>query len=731
MRLIPLEIESKLREKGLWPESWTARAGIYVLALDIIFFAVQMLSGHLLPSITGSLGGWVSFLSGLAILLFAIVAFRWLRGQLLWRLRNRLIVTYVFIGVIPVILLVLITSITLYLFAGQFANFVVTSEIKTHLRSMEATNKAIAGELALQSAAGKGPTAESIAGMRSHDSDWTRRQVCAWYGDRPQPACSGPAGTAAFDAPFASLQEDFVGIVRERGVLYLRAASVAKAKNQPLRVISSEALDLTLIDEIARELGEITLYGANDIQNPAPAPQTGASSAMIQIENDKKEGMMIGRDGKPVVTITTGNGKVLERSFVAGTVPAASGFFDRQISFGTPLTVIDWATGKEPNSGAIVTVQTRPSLLYERLFAEVGGFAKVVEDALLFIAIVFGIIELLALFIGTRLTRSITAAVAQLYEATKHINRADFSHRIQVKSNDQLATLANSFNSMTASIEKLVLDQKEKQRLENELAIAQEVQATLFPQKIAQLESLEVHGFCRPARTVSGDYYDFLAINSEKLILAVGDVSGKGISAALLMATIHSAVRAYSLEGVPTLREPMAVGVAGGADLMLTAELKGAEASSANLLGLLNHQLYESTPQAKYATMFLGLYDGADRRFTYTNAGHLPPILLSEDGTCQYLTCGGTVVGLFPDVQYPEATVHLKSGDIFIAYSDGITEPENDYGEFGEERLLDLVRENRHLPLARITEIVTAAVDDWIGDNEQPDDVTLVLARAR
>jgi sigma-B regulation protein RsbU (phosphoserine phosphatase) len=211
----------------------------------------------------------------------------------------------------------------------------------------------------------------------------------------------------------------------------------------------------------------------------------------------------------------------------------------------------------------------------------------------------------------------------------------------------------------------------------------------------------------------------------------VGDVSGKGISAALLMATIHSAVRAYSLEGIPALRQSMAVGVAGGADLVVAVEGKGAETSSATLLGLLNHQLYESTPEAKYATMFLGIYDGADRRLTYTNAGHLPPMLLSDDGTCQYLTCGGTVVGLFPDVQYPEATVQMRSGDIFIAYSDGVTEPENDYGEFGEQRLLDLVRENRHLSLARITEIVTAAVDDWIGDNEQPDDVTLVLARAR
>ncbi len=287
--------------------------------------------------------------------------------------------------------------------------------------------------------------------------------------------------------------------------------------------------------------------------------------------------------------------------------------------------------------------------------------------------------------------------MAQLYEATKHINRGDFSHRIEVKSNDQLATLANSFNSMTASIEKLVLEQKEKQRLENELVIAQEVQEQLFPKRISQLESLEVHGFCRPARTVSGDYYDFLSLNSERMILAVGDVSGKGISAALLMATIHSAVRAYSLERVPFLREPAAVGAAVGSGLMLASDVKGAEASPAALLALLNHQLYESTPQEKYATLFLGIYDSATRRLTYSNGGHLPPILLSEDGSSQLLSCGGTVVGLFQQLSFPEATIQLRRGDILLAYSDGVTEPENDYGEFGEERLIQIVRENRAL----------------------------------
>lgn len=720
MRLVPLEIESKLREKGLWPESRMARAGIYVLALDVLLFVVQMLTSRVIPGFSSSLGGWVTFLSVLAIVLFVIVGFRWARAQLLWRLRNRLIVTYVFIGVIPVILLVLISSITLYLLAGQFASFVVTSEISSHLRSIEAANRAIANELATQFDRGLKPNAETIVGMRSHDPDWARRQVCAWHGTTSSPSCSG---TKVLEFP-SFLKEDFREIVRDHGELYLRAATIEKTRSEPVYLISSEPLDQALMQEIASNLGEITLY-ATIKKSPAPTQPSDANP------DPKKSGIVI--NGQGANLSVSGDSEQLAQTFTAGTIPLSSGMFDREITFGTPLPVVDWAgaTGYRQRAGALVRVQTRPSVLYDRLFEALGDLARGVEYILLVVAIVFAIIELLALFIGTRLTRSITSAVAQLYEATKHINRADFSHRIEVKSNDQLATLANSFNSMTASIEKLILDQKEKQRLENELAIAQEVQATLFPQKIAQLESLEVHGFCRPARTVSGDYYDFLALNSDRLILAVGDVSGKGISAALLMATIHSAVRAYSLEGIPLMREPIAVGVAGGADLMLASEIKGAEASSANLLGLLNHQLYASTPQEKYATLFLGIYDGTDRRLTYSNAGHLPPILLSEDGSSQLLTCGGTVVGLFADVQYPEATVQLRHGDIFIAYSDGVTEPENDYGEFGEPRLIELVRENRHLPLSRITEIVTAAVDDWIGDNEQPDDVTLVLARAR
>jgi sigma-B regulation protein RsbU (phosphoserine phosphatase) len=312
-----------------------------------------------------------------------------------------------------------------------------------------------------------------------------------------------------------------------------------------------------------------------------------------------------------------------------------------------------------------------------------------------------------------------------------HINKGDFSHRIAVKSSDQVATLATSFNSMTTSLQRLIEEQKQKQRLENELTIAKEVQEQLFPHENVQLASLEVHGFFRPARTVSGDYYDFLTLDSDRLVLAVGDISGKGISAALLMATIHSAVRAYSLQDIPVLREPATVGAAAGSNVVVASPTRTLDVSPGALLQLLNHQLYESTPPEKYATLFLGIYNGAERKFTYSNGGHLPPIIMSQDGSIRRLECGGTVVGLFDQVSYEEESVELGRGEIFLAYTDGVTEPENEFGEFGEQRLIDLVRENRDLPLPRITEIVTAAVDDWIGADEQPDDVTLVLARAR
>ncbi|MDP9160425.1 MAG: SpoIIE family protein phosphatase [Acidobacteriota bacterium] len=730
MNLTSYHARRLLIEAGLWPSSKLAMAACYLLGLDVLLFGLERLLGRFRVSFGQSLGFWVTFLSTLVVVLFSVLAFRWAKEKLLWRLRNRLIVTYVFIGVIPVVMLVALALGTAYLLSGQFATFIVTTSLNSELKSLSAANSMLARDIASRLRDGSKPEtvmASLQARLKAGDDIETEdRDVRVWVGET-QILESGKAGHKTSGATLPPyLKAHFQEVVRDGGRLFLRAVEIVPMGAQKLTVISSEPLDQRFVQELASDLGEITLYASGLTRRKVE------KSAVAQVPDTKDKSSATAQsayksDGEYVLDTGTGQ---LNPTYTAGTVPDPVRTLDRGVSFATSVRVVDWETG-DSSSPAAISVQTRVSKLYEHLFAALGDFAPAIELSLLVAFVIFAIIELVAILIGTHLTRTVTGSVAQLYDATKHINRGDFTHRIPIRSTDQLSTLANSFNSMTTSLQKLVEEQKEKQRLENEISIAQEVQAQLFPRHIAQLSTLEVHGFCRPARTVSGDYYDFLKLNSERLILAVGDISGKGISAALLMATIHSAVRAYSLENIPVLSESLAVGAGPSSSVLSYSELRGAEVYPGKLLSLLNHQLFESTPMEKYATLFLALYNERERTLTYSNGGHLPPIILGRDGSIRRLDRGGTVVGLFDQVHYEERSVPLGRGDLFLAYSDGVTEPENDFGEFGEERLIELVQQNQDLPLQRITEIVTAAVEDWIGANEQPDDITLVLARAR
>ncbi len=722
MRLLPIRWRIRLSQLGLFPTSKLARAAWYVLGQTVLLILLEQGLSAARVSWAKSFSGSIIFFGFIAALLFFILGVRELKARLLWRLRNRLIVTYVFIGVIPAVLLVALALGSFYLFAGQFATFIVTTSLNSELKSLDTSNSAITHELAAQLQHGATPEALGLESLRRTSKAWNARHVHAWRDGKLVLSSSPDGAVASVPALPGYLKSPFHEVVRDHGELYLRSFETMQAGNETLTVLSSEPLDKHFLQSLASNLGQITLYASG-----LSRVSTGVKKSTTPGGTDVpyRNSVSVGSLGSSYVFDTS---QQPSPTYVVGDVPPPTQMLDRQVSFATAISVVDWDTGATTNPAAI-GVQTRLSQLYDRLFGALGDFAPAIEYSLLIVAVVFGIIELVALIIGTSLTRTVTGAVAQLYDATGHVNRGDLGHRIPVKSSDQLATLANSFNSMTASLEELIQEQKEKQRLEGELAIAQEVQEQLYPREISQLASLEVHGFCRPARTVSGDYYDFLTMEGERMLLAVGDISGKGISAALLMATIHSAVRAYSVEGMPAMRGRNS-DEGGSRAVLLAAEYSG-DTSPGNLLGLLNHQLFESTPQEKYATLFLAAYDGPKQKLTYSNGGHLPPLVLSEDGSVQRLECGGTVVGLFDDCSYEEGGLQLRPGDLFVAYSDGVTEPENEFGEFGEERLIQLIQENRSLPLVRITEIVTAAVLDWIGANEQPDDVTLVLARVR
>ncbi len=701
-------LRRKLASLGLWPRSTLARVTVYLVAADVLLFILGRLAGWLGISIGPTLLLWTPLLTFISCVLLLVLAFRWIRRKVMWRLRNRLIVTYVFIGVIPVVLLLSMAYIAANIFGGQFAVLLATTDIETQLREVDSANSELSAGLAARLARGElvAPALERFATEERH---FPGRQVTVWYDGQSLVA---PLPSTPLKPP-PDVGDEFRTIAVQGGRLYLRAGrKLPVGRAGELAVISSVPLDGDLLNSTVARVGEVTL------------------SAIVSSGRSRRSSIQE-QGNRPAVSFNIGGSESAPHEqqvlVKGGTVPPPRNRWDIEVPFPGLLPVTDWNTGKTEQVG--LAVNTRPSLLYQRLSATFGEQANVFITALIIIAVMLGIVELLSLIIGIRLTRTMTRSVNELYKATQHVNRGDFRHRIRVKAQDQLAALETSFNSMTESIEKLLAEQKEKQRIEHELAIAQEVQAQLFPQQVSDLPSLEVHGICRPARTVSGDYYDFLPLGADRVALAVGDISGKGISAALLMATIHSAVRAYSLE-----RAPAQVAVAAGDPIGLArvpfAGTDG-ELSPATLMAMLNRQLYGSTPAEKYATMFLGIHHADTRRLTYCNAGHLPPVILGRDGALRRLECGGTVIGLFGGLTFDEATIELRPGDIMLAYSDGVTEPENEFGEFGEERLIELVRENRDLPLERISEAVLQAVTDWIGGAEQPDDITLVMARAR
>ena len=366
-------------------------------------------------------------------------------------------------------------------------------------------------------------------------------------------------------------------------------------------------------------------------------------------------------------------------------------------------------------------VSSRPSILYKALFASSLQTGLIVKVALISTAALFGILELLAILMAILLSGTITGAIGDMYVATRQVDKGNLQHRIPVKRRDQLAALATAFNTMTGSLDRLMHEQisaeREKDRIQNELKIAQEVQNNLFPHTSIDLPNFEIYGTCLPARTVGGDYYDFIPYGNSKLYLALGDISGKGISAALLMASLHSAVRAYRSGSTP---KPEDLGLGPEPEFNV---------SPGRLMALLNQHLLTSTQSAKYATLFLACYDSETKKLTYSNGGHLPPLLLCANGETKHLDCGGSVVGLMDGLKYDEETVQMNHGDLLVLYSDGLTEPERDTVDFGEERLEQLVRRNQILPLADIAARSFAAVKEWIGDAEQPDDMTMVLAR--
>jgi len=603
-----------------------------------------------------------------------------------WRLRNRLILAYVFIGVVPITLILVMLGLGMYILMGQVATYLMTAELNRRNEVVRDCAYALAWHVVdhLGSDQGEAAAKQFIQPLRRRLAGL--RAVVSVDGKSFQ--IPGNAGVSEF--PRWS-QHGFLGLVAA-GREYALAADVrVEQPSHRIEVFAYESADTSLLGNLLPGMASISLLSVDD-----------HSSIDRETENQQPEQSSEGVHFRAV-------GEDREERAIALQPPRS--WWDITVRWGTLFPLRAWDSAKPTQ--VLIRVASRPSLIIQKLFSTHGPLTGALRFVLYIIGGLLLLVEVASLIFGMNLTRTMTRSVEDLYEGTLKVNSGDFSNRIPIRSNDQLSELAASFNRMTANVEKLIIESKEKERLESELEIAREVQSQLFPKSAPQMKRLELTGACRPARMVSGDYYDFIQMGPNWTVLAIGDIAGKGISAALLMASIQSSLRAQL--SVNT-RAPESTN-------------NGKDFSTSELTRLLNTQLYESTSAEKFATFFCAIYEEEAGHLYYTNAGHLPPILIRK-GRVELLEVNGMVLGAFPNQPYGHGCVELQPGDLLAAYTDGITEPENEYGEeFGERRLTELLIRNARRPLDELVTLVTEAASAWGSAAEQQDDMTLLLLR--
>lgn len=596
--------------------------------------------------------------------------------RLIWRLRNRLIVAYVFIAAVPMLMLAVLTLAGAWVVSGQIAAYLLSVEIGRRVNSLETASQSLARaapQVRVEAVRRAGffirdrfPGAEILL------KDEMGREVRYPEDARLPHPREG--------------HEETAGLLIHEGRFYLWA-HVGGARSE---VVITVPVTQAFLQGLAPGLGVIQL-------TPFSIGPGGVRALDVALH-------------PPLPGETP----------VAGVIPEPANLLDLPLKWGVSIPAAVW---DEPGRQAAVFLgaATRISgplrIMFSVDTSSSGPTMLVLFSTAL---IVFFIVEISSIWIGVSLSRTITSAVNDLYEATVRIRGGDLSHRILVTGNDQLAELGTSFNIMAGNLERLLQAEKERQRLQAELEIAREVQSQLLPKPITSFGSLRLSCVCNAARMVSGDYFDYQPVSEGRLALALGDVAGKGISAALLMATLQSAMRSQLRQCVEEA-EAASAGRGSGYDPPAI--------STARLVSNLNQQLYESTAPEKYATFFFSAYDEAASELVYTNAGHLPPLLV-RDGAVKPLDTNGMVVGCIAGARYGESRLRLEPGDLLVCYTDGVTEPENAYGEmFGEPRLCSLLAENAAMDVEELGRLIFEQVARWTESTELQDDFTLLLVR--
>jgi len=663
------------RIRGLWQRLNVA--DVVACAVVLAYLLLAFFGSHFGPQVRVPTL-WLSRI--LLILGVGYLAIRVFGGHThwLWSLRNQLIAVYFFVSILPILLQVVMTALALYVLYWHFGAYLLYADLERRIEQVASTADTLTTAYALEIAS---TGAKAPIGPISEPPPRTAIFLAAAQENLPGLKIEVGAGQELLARATDRRRFRFAGLVSDQGAVKLRAVAARRINGQQLIVSAEVPVTPEFLATLEPESGPIEFMTAR------PTERAGQPGATFPSR---------GRQLIPVREVDAA-GRAL--------APPAH-WFDYSVTGFSRLDAVNLAdVSNSADVPVILRFTARASELNGRLLALVGEWGGIAVTALLVVGAMFVLIELAALTRSISLTRSITRSVNDLYQATRYVESGDFGHRIQIRNRDQLGALGESFNSMTESVSTLISEQQQRQRLEHELAIAREVQAQLFPTEKPTVRGVEIEAVVRPARVVSGDYYDFLPLGPGRLGIALADISGKGISAALIMASLQAALR---IQAMSNGRGP---------------------GNTAEIVTRLNQHLYRSTAPDRFATLFYGVYDAQTHRLEYTNAGHPAPLCISGQQV-QRLSAGGTVLGLFDDRQFESQIVDIAPGSLLIAYSDGLTEAENpDAEEFEEQRVLDVALRMDHAPARAVLKNLLEAVNRWTGPAEQSDDITVIVAR--
>ncbi len=669
--------------RDLLLRSWPGRLFLISAGLKLLVSAVRLFVE--LPAAVRILGSTATL--GLVI---SVSFFAWRLGvlmqrRLLWRVRRKLILSYIFIGVVPALLIVIFFLLGGVLIFMNVSAYLFRDGYDNTANYVKLTTQAAAAEIARS---GDDPATALARTQRSASRPYPALALAYAPVGAGQPASAGPwQHIPAPSSVPAWLRGDLLATIAltsatdpDQARLVIRAAApVVTGGTTKGYVIGDLPIDL----ETIQKLSDATNVRAGTVTLMADEAGLSASS---------------------------------EKAAVAQSDSTFSTILRKSVIF---LDYIDWRTGA--TSRASVSLSYRPNELYRRLSSAqqisvgnsnltIGELAIVI---LFLIAGLFLIIEFVALVMGLALARSITSSIHQIFMGTERVRHGDFTHRIQIETKDQLGELAQSFNQMTGSIEGLLQTAAEKKRLEEELRIAREIQMSLLPRGTLDVPGLAITALCVPAREVGGDYYDFFPLSGGRLGVLIADVSGKGTSAALYMAELKGVVLALS----QTYDSPR--------ELLITV----------------NRIISDNLDSRSFITITYAVIDVLNKTMTYCRAGHTPLIYLGGAGsaspTAQILIPNGMVLGLDIDGAaakfaelLEEERIDLHTGDIIVLFTDGITESMNaDNDLFGETRLSQIVEEHGHLDSSELRERILREIEAFVGTADQHDDMTMILIK--